>query len=162
MAAFHACPRKYYLGYFLGMETAATAPFGDGDSRLPAIDLGLEVHKILAGGAEGSPAAMVLAESFSSSELGQRAARANIELDIWSLLPDRRRERSGETDRRSVIHRDCEAALRCFRIERGSTIERRMEVLQRRPDGTDKPFCIGCRCHAVRRSHEQIAAQGAS
>jgi hypothetical protein len=92
----------------------------------------------------------------------QRAARAYIEFDIWSLLSDRRGEGSRKTDRRSVIHGDGEAALRCFRIERGSAIERRMEVLQRCPDGTDKPFGIGRGRHAFRSSHEQIVVQRAS
>jgi ATP-dependent helicase/nuclease subunit A len=70
IAMFHACPRKYYLDRYLGLEAQATAP-GTG-----AIELGLAVHSALAGQPAKSPEAAALAERFAASDLGRRAASA--------------------------------------------------------------------------------------
>jgi ATP-dependent helicase/nuclease subunit A len=78
VAMFAACPRKYYLGRYLGLKPKPQSP-GTG-----AIELGLEVHRALAGESAAdwdgqvteSPEALELKERFEASELGQRAARA--------------------------------------------------------------------------------------
>jgi ATP-dependent helicase/nuclease subunit A len=102
---FAACPRKYYLGRYLGLTTAPRGP-GTGAlaGRRPApqaIELGLEVHKALAarGESRSGPAtagrrpappsgeALELARRFEESELGQRAARAErVEREFDFLL----------------------------------------------------------------------------
>jgi multidrug efflux system membrane fusion protein len=92
----------------------------------------------------------------------QRAARANIELDMGRLLRDRGGERCRENDDRAVVHRDCEAALGRLRFEWGSAVKRGMQILQRRANRADKPLGVGCRLHALRGSDEQIVAQGAA
>jgi ATP-dependent helicase/nuclease subunit A len=70
VAMFRACPRRYYLGRYLGLEPAADRP-GTG-----AVELGLEVHRALAGEEIGSAEANELAARFRSSELGRRAESA--------------------------------------------------------------------------------------
>ncbi|MGH9591786.1 MAG: 3'-5' exonuclease, partial [Bryobacteraceae bacterium] len=70
VAMFHACPRKYYLDRYLGLEARTTTP-GTG-----AIELGLAVHRALAGQPADSPEAAALAERFTTSDLGRRAASA--------------------------------------------------------------------------------------
>jgi ATP-dependent exoDNAse (exonuclease V) beta subunit len=90
VALFAACPRKYYLGRYLGLAPQPTGP-GTG-----AIELGLEVHKALAGqtGESREPLsreALDLALRFEESELGQRAAqaeRAEREFDFLMALED--------------------------------------------------------------------------
>jgi ATP-dependent helicase/nuclease subunit A len=86
VAQFAACPRKYYLARYLGLTPEPKGP-GTG-----AIELGLEVHKALAGqpaesGVAPSPDAVELARRFEDSELGQRAARAErVEREFDFLL----------------------------------------------------------------------------
>lgn len=81
VALFAACPRKYYLSRYLGLEPESDRP-GTG-----AIELGLEVHRALAGQAIDSPEALELKARFEASELGQRAARAErIEREFDFLL----------------------------------------------------------------------------
>jgi CRISPR/Cas system-associated exonuclease Cas4 (RecB family) len=70
VAMFQACPRRYYLSRYLGLEPAADRP-GTG-----AIELGLDVHSTLAGQAVGSAEANELAARFRLSDLGRRAAAA--------------------------------------------------------------------------------------
>jgi ATP-dependent helicase/nuclease subunit A len=70
VAMFQACPRKYYLSRYLGLEPPADRP-GTG-----AIELGLDVHKALAGETVASSEANELAERFRSSDLGRRAESA--------------------------------------------------------------------------------------
>jgi CRISPR/Cas system-associated exonuclease Cas4 (RecB family) len=77
VAAFHACPRQYYLGHYLGMEGKSQSPDHVLVTGPRATDLGLEVHRMLAGEAQGSAEAVLLAQRFGSSELGERAARAH-------------------------------------------------------------------------------------
>ncbi|MEO5925564.1 MAG: UvrD-helicase domain-containing protein [Bryobacteraceae bacterium] len=71
IALFHACPRKYYLSRYLGLEPE---PDGEGTG---AIATGLAVHAALAGQTIDSPEAQRLAEKFPASDWGQRAARAS-------------------------------------------------------------------------------------
>jgi ATP-dependent helicase/nuclease subunit A len=86
VAQFAACPRKYYLGRYLGLMPAPTG-LGTG-----AIELGLEVHKALAGQPADSAGvlsqdALELARRFEESQLGQRAARARrVEREFDFLL----------------------------------------------------------------------------
>src|SRR4029077_6242441 len=79
VAMFQACPRKYYLNRYLGLEPAADRP-GTG-----AIQLGLDVHRALAGDAVESFEAQELASRFRSSGLGRRpgsASRIEREFDF--------------------------------------------------------------------------------
>jgi hypothetical protein len=85
VATFNACPRKYFLGDYLGFERPVQRGVGSGER---AVEVGLEVHRILAGESPGSPEAAELANRFISSELGQRAARATrMEREFDFLLP---------------------------------------------------------------------------
>ncbi len=78
IATFHACPRKYFLG------TIEKPEYESGDG---AIATGLAVHKILAGSAAESEEHAALADAFTQSELGRRAARAQrIEREFDFLL----------------------------------------------------------------------------
>ncbi|MBZ5631633.1 MAG: UvrD-helicase domain-containing protein [Acidobacteriia bacterium] len=70
-AMFQACPRRYYLSRYLGLEPTPDRP-GTG-----AIELGLEVHRALAGEAVDSDEANELAARFRSSDLGRRAETAS-------------------------------------------------------------------------------------
>ncbi len=93
---FAACPRKYYLGRYLGLTPS---PTGLGTGALAglrpaprAIELGLEAHKALAGQpTEAREAlsrdALELVRRFEESQLGQRAARARrVEREFDFLL----------------------------------------------------------------------------
>jgi ATP-dependent exoDNAse (exonuclease V) beta subunit len=80
VALFHACPRKYFLKSVAGGQRPVDGE-GTGGTAL-----GLAVHQILAGGT-GPPDAAELANRFTVSELGQRAARATqIEREFDFLL----------------------------------------------------------------------------
>ena len=70
VAMFQACPRRYYLSRYLGLQAAPQRP-GTG-----AIELGLSVHRALAGEEIESLEAADLAAKFRSSELGRRACSA--------------------------------------------------------------------------------------
>lgn len=81
VAQFAACPRKYFLARYVGLQPEATG------SGTGAIDLGLEAHKALAGGATESLEALGLAGRFQASELGRRIARATrVEREFDFLL----------------------------------------------------------------------------
>jgi len=69
-ALFDACPRKYFLSRYIGLDPEPNSP-GTG-----AIQLGLDVHGALAGQPVESLEALDLAQRFHASELGKRAARA--------------------------------------------------------------------------------------
>ncbi|MGH9648588.1 MAG: UvrD-helicase domain-containing protein [Bryobacteraceae bacterium] len=71
VAMFQACPRRYYLSRYLGLEPTPDSP-GTG-----AIELGLDVHSALAGQAVESNEAKELASRFQSSDLGRRAQSAS-------------------------------------------------------------------------------------
>ncbi len=91
VAQFAACPRKYYLARYLGLTPE---PRGPGTWEIagrrpaqPAIELGLQAHKALAGQPAESGEAKELARRFEESELGQRAARAKrVEREFDFLL----------------------------------------------------------------------------
>jgi CRISPR-associated protein Cas4 len=70
IALFHACPRRYYLSRYLGLEPE---PDGEGTG---AIATGVAVHAALAGQTIDSPEDQKLADRFPASECGRRAARA--------------------------------------------------------------------------------------
>jgi len=70
VAMFQACPRRYYLSRYLGLEPAPDRP-GTG-----AIELGLDVHAALAGEEIESDEANELVARFRTSDLGRRAASA--------------------------------------------------------------------------------------
>ncbi len=70
VAIFQACPRKYYLSRYLRLETQ---PEGQGTG---AIELGLEVHRGLAGETVAGAEAGELIARFRESALGKRAEAA--------------------------------------------------------------------------------------
>ncbi|MCU1335936.1 MAG: helicase/exodeoxyribonuclease subunit [Bryobacterales bacterium] len=81
VAMFQACPRKYYLSRYLGLEPTADRP-GTG-----AIELGLDVHGALAGQTVESAEANELASRFRLSDLGRRAQLATrIEREFDFLI----------------------------------------------------------------------------
>jgi ATP-dependent exoDNAse (exonuclease V) beta subunit len=85
VAMFQACPRRYYLSRYLGLEPVADRP-GTG-----AIELGVSVHSALAGELVESAEANELAARFRSSELGRRAdaaTRVEREFDFLFEIDD--------------------------------------------------------------------------
>jgi ATP-dependent exoDNAse (exonuclease V) beta subunit len=79
LATFAACPRKYYLGAYLGYEGRMRQLVdAEENGELSAGDFGSQVHALLAGVAVPAPdpEAARLAAVFRKSELGRRAARA--------------------------------------------------------------------------------------
>jgi ATP-dependent exoDNAse (exonuclease V) beta subunit len=81
LAAFASCPRKYYLGWYLGFDRPGPVPSAApaAASALRADELGSQVHALLAGAAvpNADPEAARLAAVFRTSDLGRRAARAS-------------------------------------------------------------------------------------
>jgi CRISPR/Cas system-associated exonuclease Cas4 (RecB family) len=79
LVEFARCPRRYYLGHYLGFDGRAhgMAERGEGDS-LPANELGIQVHQLLNGAdvADADDEALRLADTFRKSALGRRAAKA--------------------------------------------------------------------------------------
>ncbi len=76
LAEFARCPRRYYLGHYLGFEAR---PRGvPAEPELSASELGTQVHELLAGKPVANPdsEAVRLAGVFRQSALGRRAARA--------------------------------------------------------------------------------------
>jgi len=89
VAEFAACPRRYYLGRYLGFagREPKSAPAEAG--ALPAAELGAQVHAILAGTPPASPdsEALDLAAVFHRSPLGRRASRASrVEREFAFLM----------------------------------------------------------------------------
>jgi CRISPR/Cas system-associated exonuclease Cas4 (RecB family) len=79
LSTFAACPRKYFLGNYLGFGHAAPEPEnGDSEASIPAAELGSQVHELLAElpVENPDPEAVRLAAVFRQSPLGKRAARA--------------------------------------------------------------------------------------
>jgi ATP-dependent exoDNAse (exonuclease V) beta subunit len=79
LVEFARCHRRYYLGHYLGFDGLSRRGAGLGeDERLPASELGTQVHKLLAGEAIPDPddEALRLADNFRNSILGKRAAKA--------------------------------------------------------------------------------------
>jgi ATP-dependent helicase/nuclease subunit A len=77
LAQFAICPRRYYLGGYLGFEGRLRRSAPDGE--LSASELGTQVHELLAGRivSEPDPEAVRLAEVFRQSPLARRAAHAS-------------------------------------------------------------------------------------
>ena len=104
IALFHACPRKYYLGRYLGLSPGMAAPWQvvpEQDSEVAfettggadAAAIGLETHAILAGNPPPNPdpEAVTLARRFLESGLGrrvERAGRVEREFDFMFSLHD--------------------------------------------------------------------------
>jgi ATP-dependent exoDNAse (exonuclease V) beta subunit len=94
LAAFANCPRRYYLGHYLGFEgRPRKAEQAAGDGELAAGQFGSQVHALLAGNAvaEADPEALRLAEVFRQSPLGrrvERASRAEREFDFLMAVED--------------------------------------------------------------------------
>ncbi len=95
LATFARCPRRYFLGDFLGRATTVRRPLweeetGERDGDEPgAAEFGLDVHALLAGRVGEGPSAEAreLAARFQASELGRRAARASrVEREFDFLL----------------------------------------------------------------------------
>ena len=81
VAMFQACPRRYYLSRYLGLEAMPDR------SATGAIELGLDVHSALAGQDVESDEAKELASRFHSSDLGRRAqAATHIEREFDFLF----------------------------------------------------------------------------
>src|SRR5206468_950987 len=83
ISAFAACPRKYYLGHYLGFDgrirkAADLEVEDDKPVDLSAGEFGTQVHALLAGSpvADPAPEAQKLAAVFRQSALGRRAAQA--------------------------------------------------------------------------------------
>jgi ATP-dependent exoDNAse (exonuclease V) beta subunit len=90
LTEFARCPRAYYLGYYLGF--GGDRPKGQSD-RIPAAELGSQVHELLAGAAvpDADPEALHLADVFRQSPLGRRAAQAgrvDREFDFLMAVED--------------------------------------------------------------------------
>jgi ATP-dependent helicase/nuclease subunit A len=86
VALFAACPRKYFLARYVGLQ-----PEPEGRAGTGAIGLGLEAHKALAGEATASPEALEWKRQFDLSEMGRRAAsaaRAEREFDFSLAVED--------------------------------------------------------------------------
>ena len=77
LAEFARCPRRYYLGHYLGFDGRPRRIMERGGA-LPAAELGTQVHQLLAGAAVANPdeEAVRLAGNFRNSALGRRAAGA--------------------------------------------------------------------------------------
>jgi len=93
LSGFAVCPRKYYLGTYLGFGGSAAGPAGENGGELTAAELGSQVHALLAGQPcpEPDPEAVRLAAVFRQSALGRRAARAariEREFDFVLALED--------------------------------------------------------------------------
>jgi ATP-dependent helicase/nuclease subunit A len=75
LTEFAKCPRAYYLGHYLGFD--GNRPTGQ-SGRIPAAELGSQVHALLAGATvpDADPEALRLADVFRQSPLGRRAAQA--------------------------------------------------------------------------------------
>jgi CRISPR/Cas system-associated exonuclease Cas4 (RecB family) len=94
LVEFARCPRRYYLGHYLGFDgrSRRVAESGE-DEGLPASDLGTQVHELLAGAAvaDADDEALRLADNFRNSALGRRAAtaaRAEREFDFLMAVDD--------------------------------------------------------------------------
>jgi len=91
LAEFARCPRRYFLGGYLGFSgrRAAARRVDDPGRELPADEFGTQVHELLAGKSipAADPEALRLAGVFRSSPLGRRLANAtHIEREFDFLL----------------------------------------------------------------------------
>ncbi len=96
LTVFADCPRKYYLGRYLGWNSRRFASFDpeedlppDDDSDLTAAELGSAVHELLAGKPGSYPAeAHRLANVFLGSDLGARAVASSRVAREWDFIVD--------------------------------------------------------------------------
>ena len=91
LAEFSRCPRRYFLGHYLGFPGRRPERHASCESEreLPADQFGTQVHELLAGktGIEADDEALRLVEVFRSSALGRRLAKAaRIEREFDFLL----------------------------------------------------------------------------
>jgi ATP-dependent exoDNAse (exonuclease V) beta subunit len=78
LALFQDCPRRWLLERSLGFEAAQEVGRGEGEDGSSSVQLGAEVHRLLAGGNYGDASARAreLASRFESSALAARARAA--------------------------------------------------------------------------------------
>jgi len=89
LAVFAQCPRRYYLGRYVGWPGQARGLKRFDPEELPAAELGSLVHEVLAGKPGPFPdEAVELAEVFQKSELGRRAAAAERVEREWDFIAD--------------------------------------------------------------------------
>jgi ATP-dependent helicase/nuclease subunit A len=95
LALFAHCPRKYYIQRYLGWSTGRPARFDseaaprEEDDGLSASELGSVVHEVLSGKPGEYPTeALALAEVFTRSALGRRAAGAPHVAREWDFIAD--------------------------------------------------------------------------
>jgi ATP-dependent exoDNAse (exonuclease V) beta subunit len=94
LALFAACPRKYYIGRYIGWNGNRPHRFDPEDlpddaPDTPAAELGSMVHEILAGKpAPPDPEARRLADVFLNSDLGIRAAASPRSAREWDFIVD--------------------------------------------------------------------------
>jgi ATP-dependent exoDNAse (exonuclease V) beta subunit len=95
VSQFAACPRRYYLSRYLGLERSAEEPSSTVDdaelAEPSAMELGRETHALLAGALapeKASEQARRLAQAFEDHELGARVHQATqIEREREILFP---------------------------------------------------------------------------
>ncbi len=76
---FVACPRRYYLGRYIGFAGEVRGDEGERKDEFPASERGTAVHQVLAGGVAPNAEVEALARRFHDSELGRRiAAEKNV------------------------------------------------------------------------------------
>jgi CRISPR/Cas system-associated exonuclease Cas4 (RecB family) len=97
IALFRSCPRRYYLGRYLGWQAAPRGEISRvreaEDEPVDASELGRQVHDLLAAApvANATDLARELASRFQKSSLGQRArvaARVEREFDFLLAIED--------------------------------------------------------------------------
>lgn len=83
VSQFAACPRRYYLSRYLGLERSAEEPSSTADDaglfEPSAMELGREAHELLAGTLapdKASEQARLLAQAFEDHDLGARVRQA--------------------------------------------------------------------------------------
>ncbi len=106
---FHRCPRRYYLGRYLGhdlharpftrLEEALETEEQEPGDELPRTELGLAAHRVLAAGPEALAALSAAARSeveplvqrFWQSDYGRRTAAGDVrrELPVLGMLENR-------------------------------------------------------------------------
>jgi ATP-dependent helicase/nuclease subunit A len=86
LSQFASCPRKYYLGHYLGWNGDLVRQRVNG-TGLGAADIGTAVHHLLAGhkAPEAPFEALSLAQTFERSALGKRARKATRGEREWEF-----------------------------------------------------------------------------
>jgi ATP-dependent exoDNAse (exonuclease V) beta subunit len=92
LALFATCPRKYYIGRYIGWNGSRFHRFDpedlpDDTADTPAAELGSMLHEILAGKTSApDPEARRLADVFLRSDLGTRAAASPRSAREWDFI----------------------------------------------------------------------------